>query len=216
GPRELIARVAGLKPDTVDLVVVEPGKEDELYRAVREFASGYAPGEVWVDPTGGKKSMSAAAAVAANVLSCPLVYVDGVYNPELRCPDPTSEFPRMLANPLVVFGDLERDEALRCLARGEYRQALELATALAQRLYESREAEAIAGLARGYLAWSRFQFAEARESLEASALLVERHARRGGWAWSGSLVDALRRSLPALGQLDELRQGITAQSPSWP
>ena len=106
----LVSRVSGVDRDRIRVVEVGDPGEADIYRAVRDFLrhSGVPPRQVYVDPTGGKKSMSASAALAGFLAGAPLVYVDNAeYHGPNRIPVAGTEYPRLLANPLDVLGDLE-------------------------------------------------------------------------------------------------------------
>jgi len=62
-----------------------------IERAAKEAWSEDATAQIVVDITGGKKAMSAAAALAASQLGLPVVYIDGEYDPKLRRPTPGTE-----------------------------------------------------------------------------------------------------------------------------
>jgi len=156
GVLSIIARVSGVAQEAIEPVRVGDDGEQAIYHAVREFVvrSGTSPHEIFVDPTGGKKSISASAALAAFLLGAPLVYVDyGEYHGDNRVPVPGTEYPRLLTNPLDVFGDLELRNAFAAFNRSDFLEAENLANSLADRLYEPREAQCIALVARGYAAW---------------------------------------------------------------
>jgi len=71
-------------PNAIIDMIVEAATE------VRRQNSEYST-RIVVDITGGKKIMSAAAALAASRIGVPLVYIDGDYDPKLRRPRPGSE-----------------------------------------------------------------------------------------------------------------------------
>jgi CRISPR-associated protein (TIGR02710 family) len=203
GVLSLIARIAGVPRDAIHEEVVDAPEEREVYRIVRRFldASGIPAREVLVDPTGGKKSMSAAAALAGFVVGAPLVYVD-YHEEDGGLPVPGTEYPRLLVNPLEVFGDIELRAVVAAFDSGDFREAAERAERLADRLYEPWEARCLAGLARGYDAWERLDFAAAREALLKARNLLDRFAGQGRWGWAGHVRTTLASNLKAL---DELR-----------
>jgi len=99
-PRTLVAGVSGLEPRQIETRAVEAAGEVELYLALREFLSSGDPTRSAVDITGGKKSMTAAAALVAQELGVPMVYVDYAhYDQQRRMPVPGTEFPRRLVEP---------------------------------------------------------------------------------------------------------------------
>lgn len=164
----LIVRLSGMPREAFHFHCVDADDENAVYTAVRDFVQevGAAPGEVWVDPTAGKKSMSAAAALAAYVLKMPLVYVDyAEYLPENRIPKAGTEYPRCLSNPLAELGDMEKSEIRRAIKEGNYDIAVLRAWDLHGRL-DTSETGLYLHLASAYAAWDAFKFEEALESLE--------------------------------------------------
>ncbi|HZU15024.1 MAG TPA: hypothetical protein VFD01_00240 [Candidatus Dormibacteraeota bacterium] len=205
GVLSLIARIAGIHRDVIrEEVVGDPGERD-IYESIHRFLhrSGITARQVLIDPTGGKKSMSASAALAGFVIGAPLAYVDyHEYHGPNRIPVPGTEYPRLLTNPLEVFGDVERRAMLAAFDRGDFRQAAEQAERLADRLYEPWEAQCLADLARGYDAWERLDFEAAREALLKARNRLGQFADQGRWGWAGHVRPALISNLEAL---DELR-----------
>lgn len=209
GVLSVVARVAGISRDAIEPVRVGDPGEADIYRAVRDFLrpSGVSPREVFVDPTGGKKSMSASAALAGFLAGAPLVYVDyGEYHGPNRIPVAGTEYPRLLANPLEVMGDLELRDVFGAFNRSDFSEAEGLARRLAARLYEPREAECLAKLAHGYGAWDRFDFRGALQGLGEARDVLDRFADQGGWGWAPAVRAALGRNLPALDALARIQK----------
>ncbi len=214
----VISRISGTGRGRIEARTVEEENEGEIYRLVRDFLRSLAvqPRQVVIDLTGGKKAMSAAAALAGFVAGALLVYVDYArYDVERRIPVAGTEYPRLLENPLQVFGDLELREIMNAFNRGDFNGAERLALRLAQRLYEPREAECLACLARGYGLWRRFRFTAAREQLQKVVRSIEQFARHGRWAWAERLRERIEQNLSALDQLvrvpeypDSIEQGL--------
>jgi CRISPR-associated protein (TIGR02710 family) len=209
GVLSIVARVAGISRDAIESVRVgDPGDED-IYRAVRDFLrrSGISPRQVFVDPTGGKKSMSASAALAGFLAGAPLVYVDyGVYHGLNRVPVAGTEYPRLLTNPLEVLGDLEMRDIFGAFNRSDFQEAERLAERLVERLYEPREAECLRKLARAYAAWDRFDFKAAQQALGEARDALDRFAGQGGWAWAGPVRDMLDPNIRALNNLAKIQK----------
>ena len=154
--------------------------------------------------------MSAAAALAGFLAGSPLVYVDyGQYHVANRIPVAGTEYPRLLGNPLEVFGDLELAEIFRAFNRSDFVEAEHLAERLAERLYEPREAEVLALLSRGYGAWDRFDFVNAERTLDDARERLARFSPRGRWAWAESALSVLAGSAVVLGQLARLNDRPT-------
>lgn len=207
---QVIANVSGFPMERLEVRKVEGEEEVEIYKHFKEFLTKHAlrPKEVMLDPTGGKKSMSASAALAGFLAGAWIVYVDyEQYSPVDRAPVPGSEFPRLLHNPLEVFGDIELDQIKRAFSLGHYEEAADLAERLAERLYEPREAEALALIAKGYSAWKAFRFEDAKTRLEEAIKNIEKFGSRGRWQWAEEANRQLQKNLQALEQLVKIARG---------
>ncbi len=98
---------------------VDPTDTDGIYSAIRRhFVQTAHSGAPIMDVTGGKKVMSATAAIAAWELKIPLCYVEGVYDQALRRPQPGSEKIVLLRNPIQVHASILRKQALECYENG--------------------------------------------------------------------------------------------------
>lgn len=209
GVLSLVSRVSGVPRDNLEPVRVGDPGESDIYRAVRDFLrhSGIPPRQIFVDPTGGKKSMSASAALAGFLAGAPLVYVDYArYHGPNRIPVAGTEFPRLLTNPLEVLGDLELRDIFAAFNRSDFSEAKNLADRLASRLYEPREAGCLSLLAEGYGAWDRFDFKRASEALREAQRQLDAFATQGRWNWAGVVRETLERNLKALDVLKETRE----------
>jgi hypothetical protein len=206
GVLSTIARLADIDREMIETRRVGDPGEADIYRSVRDFlSSGLSPRQVYIDPTGGKKSMSASAALAGFLAGAPLVYVDyKQYHGPNRIPVPGTEYPRLLTNPLEVLGDLELRDVFAAFNRSDFDEAERLARRLSARLYEPRETEALADLAAGYAAWDRFKFSAARERLATAAQVITEFASVGKWRWAGSVREVLTGNLQALDVLANL------------
>lgn len=222
--REAIPAASGLPAAMFSYRRLGAAEDLDIYRTVRDFIRDYdlKPHEIAIDPTGGKKSMSIAAGLAGFLTGAWIVYVDyKEYIAEGRIPRAGSEYPRLLENPLEVFGDLEFANIKDAFARGGYDEAVGLAGILAKRLYEHREAEALGLMARGYGAWHRFDFKTAKSALSQLDDYLARFQRFGGWSWSGrvsrglldhlSILDSITSAMDRLENgpgLDDFSQGL--------
>ncbi len=208
GVLSLIARVAGVDRDAIESTRVADSGESDIYRAVRDFhRSGVPPRDVFIDPTGGKKSMSCSAALAGFLAGTPIVYVDyGKYHGQNRIPVAGTEYPRLLTNPLEVLGDLELRDIFAAFNRSDFEEAERLARRLSEHLYEPREAQALTELARGYAAWDRFNFEEAHARLTEAQRIIAAFTDSGNWGWAGNVREALDANLQSLHTLAGLPQ----------
>lgn len=206
---ELICRLGGLSPDKIEVREVSEPEELGIYREVHRFVAyhGIQPRDLAIDPTGGKKSMSASAALAGYLTGAWLVYVDYLeYCPKRRIPLPGSEYPRLLHNPLEVFGDYEFQRVRAALNRGNYEEARHLAEHLADRLYDYRQAEVWAQLARTFDSWQRFDFPAASQEMAKLMTSLGHFGRLAPWPWAEDLLTKLAPCKSALEKLASLAE----------
>jgi len=188
--------------------IPDPG-EEEIYREVRDFIARHSLDShlVALDPTGGKKSMSCAASLAGFLAGVRLVYVDyHSYEKTERIPLAGTEYPRLLSNPLEVFGDVEISHIVAAFNRGDFSEAERRASELVARLYEPREAETIAILSRAYGEWDRFHFDEAQRQLSEAAVALGRFGKR--WPWAAEMLSSVNQHSQFLSRL----AGLSAKS----
>lgn len=209
GVLTVVSRVSGVDRDRIQVVEAGDPGEADIYRAVRDFlrGAGVPPRQVFIDPTGGKKSMSSSAALAGFLAGAPLVYVDyAEYHGPNRIPVAGTEYPRLLANPLEVLGDLELRDIFAAFNRSDFIEARHLAEKLAVRLYEPREAECLTLLASAYGAWDRFDFIAAGKVLAEARSQIERFSARGRWGWAPAALEAAEANARALEALVAARK----------
>jgi tetratricopeptide (TPR) repeat protein len=106
-----------------------------------------------IDITGGKKVMSAAAALAAWQLDLRLCYLDGRFSPRLRQHLPGEDRLLMLPNPAALFGDQEMDRARALFDSGSFDAARDRYAQLAESVPEPAKARFMAALSGLYQAW---------------------------------------------------------------
>jgi hypothetical protein len=204
---DLICRLGNIPSERVEVREIAEPEELGIYREVHRFVAyhGIGPRDLAIDPTGGKKSMSASAALAGYLTGAWLVYVDyRDYCPQRRIPLPGSEYPRLLHNPLEVFGDTEWQKIRAALNRGGFEEASHLAGELAGRLYDYRQAEVWSRLARAFGAWHRFDFREACQELEEAVADLSRFGPLAPWPWASQFLAQLPPRQAALRKLAEL------------
>jgi hypothetical protein len=145
-------RSSKFRHDTVD--PVNPLDIYELVKkAVRPSRPGDPPMRAIIDITGGKKVMSASAALAASQLDLPMCYIDSEFDPEMRQAIPGSEKLCILSNPTVLFGDADMDAATQMFRSGSYLGAAERFGELSARVSEPARARYMRDLAAFYRAW---------------------------------------------------------------
>lgn len=107
----------------------------------------------YIDITGGRKVMSATAALAAWQLDLGLCYLDGEYDPELRQAVPGSDRLLLLDNPTSLFGEQEMNAAYQAFDGGAYEAAGSRFEELSGRLARPTDARFWGALSKLYGAW---------------------------------------------------------------
>lgn len=94
----------------------------DIYREIKQvYLEWNRPEKIYIDFTGGTKSMSAAAAMAGAMVHAQLVYVGTEeYLTDFRKPRPGSERLYFIANPLKIFGDLEIGKTMTLFSERNY------------------------------------------------------------------------------------------------
>jgi CRISPR-associated protein (TIGR02710 family) len=119
---------------------------------------------VVIDITGGKKIMSAAAALVATQLDLQMCYIDGGrYDSSLRQPVPGTEKLILLPNPTEIFMEREMEKASTLLAHGDFLASYRRFDEIAERTDRSSRAQFGRDLAHCYAAWCNFDFANLDE-----------------------------------------------------
>lgn len=114
----------------IDKEKCDPLDTLDIYRCIRRFLEGNIGKEIdrkqiLLDITGGKKSMSATASLAAWQLNLGLVYLDGRFDKTLGFSDLKTQKLFLLENPSTVFMDQQLGEADALFEQGAYRSAAE-------------------------------------------------------------------------------------------
>lgn len=120
---------------------------------------------IYVDFTGGTKSMAAGCAMAGSAIGAKLIYVSGNYLPDLRKPEPASERLCYIDDPYTVFGDLEREQAISLFNKMDYVSAYRIFEELEHRVPGTKEYSALKYLSKAYNAWDSLDISGAAENL---------------------------------------------------
>ncbi len=201
-PLERIARVSGMALSMIEWQRVEQHGEEDIYVHVRRFIDKHHldPREVAVDPTGGKKWMCVAAALAAFLRGAPIVYVDCTQYRN-RLPVAGTEYPRLISNPLEIFGELDVERIKAAFNRGDFEEAVRRSEELASKVNNPRQANCLGLLARAYAEWAQFRFVEAKVVLESYKLEAQKFAAHNKWDWALNIAERVKRHVELLGCL---------------
>ncbi|BCJ64775.1 hypothetical protein GCM10009779_40800 [Polymorphospora rubra] len=182
-------------------VQCDPVDPLDIYRIVHRAVpgsndSGKRP-RVIIDITGGKKVMSASAALAAAQLDLPLCYIDGHFDVELRQSRPGTERLVILPNPTELFGEREIRAAESAFRHGAYAAAHARFAEIAESVFEPARARFLRDLADLYQAWCDLDFA----GLPDRVRVMRERLRDPGYRPGRSIVDRLARQLDFLDRL---------------
>jgi CRISPR-associated protein (TIGR02710 family) len=120
----------------------------------------------YLDITGGRKVMSAAAALAAWQLDLELCYIESRWDPGLRQPIPGSDRLLLLENPTSLFGAQEMSAAQHMFDGGAFDAARLRFEELAARLTRPARARFMAALSELYRAWCDLDLPALRPGIE--------------------------------------------------
>ncbi|MEW2386022.1 hypothetical protein AB0873_28570 [Micromonospora sp. NPDC047707] len=138
-------------------VSCDPVDPTSIYEIVRKevssLLSGDRPLRAIIDITGGKKVMSAGAALAASQLDLPMCYIDSTFDPEIRQALPGSEKLCVLPNPTALFGDKDMTAAMAMFRSGAYTGARQRFEELSGSVSEPVRVRFLRDLAALYEAW---------------------------------------------------------------
>jgi CRISPR-associated protein (TIGR02710 family) len=146
-----------LSPADIEPRYVDPVDPIEIYDLVKRaiYVKGHDTGPLTaiLDITGGKKVMSAGAALAASQLDLPMCYINSDFDPETRQAVPGTERLSVLPNPTMLFGDKGMDAARAMFKTGVYSGARARFAELALSMSEPARARFLGDLAGLYQAW---------------------------------------------------------------
>lgn len=151
--------------DQVSLVTIDPTDPVQLYRTIRMEMERRGAQRAVIDITGGKKVMSATAAMSAWLMDLPLAYVEGQWRKELGGPVPGSEHLILLSNPVSLFGEVHLAKAEQLFDTGAWAGALPELERLARELPDPSRARFLRDLACLYMAWSDLDLEAVEEHL---------------------------------------------------
>jgi CRISPR-associated protein (TIGR02710 family) len=132
---------------------VNPTDPMDMYGKIARWLEGHDDEFAVIDITGGRKVMSAAAALAAWQLDLGLSYVENQFDPHTRQPMPGRDCLIMLDNPTTLFGEQEMARALEMLCSGAFEAAHERYAEIAERVVMPGRARLMREVAELYRAW---------------------------------------------------------------
>ncbi|MFI9552787.1 TIGR02710 family CRISPR-associated CARF protein [Nonomuraea endophytica] len=156
---ERVTRPFGpLRPQDIEHYSCDPIDPMEIYRIVKleldrlDSMAGGRPYAV-IDITGGRKVMSAAAAMAAWQLKLDLSYMEGDYDPDTRQTTPGSDRMIVLSDPNTLFGEQELARALELFRAGAFEAARQRYDEICDSIEVPGRARLLRALSEMYRAW---------------------------------------------------------------
>lgn len=153
------------KSSEYEKVLIDSTNMTTLYGKIKEIIKDKDPKRILIDITGGKKVMSGGATLAAGYLGIETAYVDSEYIPEMRLPEPGTEYPVILENPLKVLGEVEVNKAISSFNDYNFSRACEVLGQLehiAENVWMVRK---YLYISRAYQYWHEFFIKEAKEEI---------------------------------------------------
>ncbi|MFB9661785.1 TIGR02710 family CRISPR-associated CARF protein [Glycomyces mayteni] len=204
---DFIQSTLGLTASRFEWLSVDPSDPLEIYNGIKTVVEKYRRGsdelKFLVDITGGKKVMSASAALAASQLDLPMCYIEGIADPWLKQSAPGTDRFALLPNPTRLFGDREMDEAEHLLRHGAFAAAHERYSELANTTDRAAKARFGRDLAKCYQAWCDFDLDHLPEHMEG----LTSQLSNPFYSPPSEVIGRLRTQLRFLGELDVDRSG---------
>ncbi len=156
-----------LKPSRYTVSQIDAENPLVLYQEIKNIYEKWGrPKNIYVDFTGGTKSMAAGCAMAGAAINAKLIYVGGEYIVTLRKPKPGSERLYFIDDPYTVFGDLKREQAISLFNSMDYISAYRLFDELEQKVPGFvKEYSALKFLSRAYDSWDSLNINDAVKNL---------------------------------------------------
>lgn len=154
----------------------------DIYREIKRiYLKWNNPKTMYVDFTGGTKSMSAACALAAAMIDIQMIYISTEdYLTDFRKPNPGTERLTYIDNPLAVFGDLEMNKAMELFERFNFAGAGKRLEILKDKIPDAeirQQLEFVYLLARAYEYWDALDFRPACSYMEKLSMELHRDSK---------------------------------------
>lgn len=148
----------GLRPRSFQHRTCEPTDPQSIYQIIKDALSqlpepGRTRGYSVIDITGGRKVMSASAALAAWQLDLELCYLESEFDRVHQVSRPDTNRIHMLRNPLTIFGEQEMARALGQFTAGAFASAESRYAELAVSVREPVRARFMQALSGLYRCW---------------------------------------------------------------
>lgn len=181
----------------------------DIYREIKTaYLEWGRPDKMYIDFTGGTKSMSAAAAMAGAVINVQLIYIGTAqYLTDFRKPEPGSERLYYISNPMEIFGDLEIEKAFALFDKYNYAGARKKLGELKESVPTPdirQQLSFVYKLALAYEHWDALEFPLAYENMRSLTRELERDFRLNRNFLMMDFLPTLKQQEAILKQLNEL------------
>jgi len=194
-----------LKPSQYVATDVDAENPLQLYQKIKDvYEKWRRPKNIYVDFTGGTKSMAAGCAMAGSAIGAKLIYVSGNYLTDLRKPEPGSEKLCYIDDPYTVFGDLEREQAISLFNKMDYVSAYRIFEELEQRVPRTKEYSALKYISKAYNAWDSLDISVASENLSKCCEIVKAEGKLEKSFILNSHIEKLEEQLNTIKVLEKI------------
>lgn len=154
-----------LRPSQYTATKIDPENPLQLYQEIKNIYEKWErPKNIYVDFTGGTKSMAAGCAMAGSAINAKLVYISSEYIESLRKPKPGTERLIFIEDPYTVFGDLDREKAISLFNSMDYLSAFRIFDELDHRM-NTKDYGALKYLSKAYDSWDNLDINGAIDNL---------------------------------------------------
>lgn len=194
-----------LKPTQYTSNEVDAENPLQLYQKIKDIYEKWErPQNIYVDFTGGTKSMAAGCAMAGSAIGAKLIYVGGEFLTDLRKPRPGSEKLCYIDDPYTVFGDLEREQAISLFNKMDYISAYRIFKELEQRVPGTKEYSALKYISKAYNAWDSLDIKDAEENLSKCCDIILTEGKLEKRFVLNSHIEKLEKQLKAIKVLKKI------------
>ncbi len=194
-----------LKPSQYIATDVDAENPLQLYQKIKKMYEKWErPKNIYVDFTGGTKSMAAGCAMAGSTIGAKLIYIGGNYLADLRKPEPGSEKLCYIDDPYMVFGDLERKQAISLFNKMDYVSAYRLFKELEERIPGTKEYSTLKYISKAYNAWDSLDISGASENLSKCCEIIANEGKLERRFILNAHIEKLEKQLNAIKVLEKI------------
>ena len=177
---DTITEETELKPSDFEKELIDGSKPEDIYEIIKRYASRWT--RMCVDISGGKKSMTGGAAIAAAFLDLDVLYNDyDKYDAKLRMPEPGSEFLNRLKNPFETSQDILERIGTELFNNSDFFNAAIMFEEAGNKAMNPLRFEILTQLSKAYHKWDSFEFVSARKSFETALAKIEQYRLEPGF-----------------------------------